>query len=234
MDLLATLRTTGAVREFTNQPVDDATIYRILDTARFAPSGGNRQAWRVVIVRDQSRRTALRDLYLSGWYEYVAQVSAGLVPWASITDRQAESEAIKRAPIYQERAIENGGGFAEHLEQTPVLLLILADLRNLATVDRGYERYTFAGGASVYPFAWNALLAARAEGLAGVITTMPIREEEAVKELFQVPKELAVAALMALGHPTHQPTRLKRNTVESFCSLDTFGGPAFTAPTNPN
>ncbi len=52
MDLIDALRTTGAVREFTGVPVDDATLYRILDTARFAPNGGNRQAWRVVVVQD--------------------------------------------------------------------------------------------------------------------------------------------------------------------------------------
>ena len=51
MDLIDTLRSTGAVREFTDQPVDDAAVARILDTARFAPSGANAQAWRVVVVR---------------------------------------------------------------------------------------------------------------------------------------------------------------------------------------
>ena len=52
MDLTEALRTTGAVREFTDEPVDDATVYRLLETARFAPNGGNRQAWRVVVVQD--------------------------------------------------------------------------------------------------------------------------------------------------------------------------------------
>ena len=67
MDLLDTLRTTGAVREFEDRPVPDELLYRVLDTARFAPSGGNRQAWRVVVVKDQSTREGLRDLYLTGW-----------------------------------------------------------------------------------------------------------------------------------------------------------------------
>ena len=58
MDLIDALRTTGATREFTDDPVDDATLARILDTARFAPSGGNAQSWRVVVVRDPERRRA--------------------------------------------------------------------------------------------------------------------------------------------------------------------------------
>ena len=56
MDLIDTLRTTGAVREFTDEPVPDEVLARVLDTARFAPSGGNRQGWRVVVVRDPDTR----------------------------------------------------------------------------------------------------------------------------------------------------------------------------------
>jgi nitroreductase len=52
MDLTEALRTTGAVREFTAEPVPDEVVARVLDTARFAPSGGNRQGWRVVVVKD--------------------------------------------------------------------------------------------------------------------------------------------------------------------------------------
>ena len=48
VELIEALRTTGAVREFEDTPVPDGTVYRLLDTARFAPNGGNRQAWRVI------------------------------------------------------------------------------------------------------------------------------------------------------------------------------------------
>ena len=61
------------------------------------------------------------------------------------------------------------------------MLVLLADLTRLATVDRDADHYTMVGGASIYPFAWSILLAARDEGLAGVMTTMVVREEAAVK-----------------------------------------------------
>ena len=80
-----------------------------------------------------------------------------------------------------------------------MLLALFADLSALAAVDRDLDRYSFAGGASIYPFAWNVLLAARAEGLGGVITTMLIREEGAVKELLGAPDPLALAAVIALA-----------------------------------
>lgn len=98
MDLLQTLRSTAAVREFTDDPVDDATLARVLDTARFAPSGGNAQAWHVVIVRDPGLRTALRDLYLPGWRDYLAMSAAGLRPWAPVNDRAAEAAAVAATP----------------------------------------------------------------------------------------------------------------------------------------
>ena len=85
--------------------------------------------------------------------------------------------------------------------------MVLADLRRLAAVDRDLDRYTLVGGASIYPFVWSVLLAARAEGLGGVLTTMTIRREPEMKALLGVPDDFAVAAVVALGHPVHQPQR---------------------------
>ena len=227
LDLLATLRTTGAVREFTDEPVPDEVVARLLDTARFAPSGGNRQGWHVVLLKDPAMRRQLRDLYLVGWYDYLAMMFAGLTPWAPVTDRAAEATALAKAPALAAQGDPNG--FAENIDTVPVLLALLVDLQALAAVDRDLDRYTFAGGASIYPFAWNLLLAARSEGLGGVITTMPIREEAAVLELLGAPDHYALAGVMALGHPVHQPTRLRRADVATFTTVDRLDGPAFPA-----
>jgi nitroreductase len=229
LDLVDTLRTTGAVRAFHPDPVPDAVLARILDTARFAPSGGNRQGWRVVVVQDSAARTALRDLYLSGWYEYLAMVAAGLVPWAPVTDRPAEAAAIGEAGRFAEAGAASPG-FAETLQDAPVLLLVLADLAALAAVDRDHARYTFAGGASIYPFVWSILLAARAEGLAGVMTTMPVRREDEVRALFDIPDTVAVASLVVLGRPLATPRRLRRASVGSFAWVDRYQGAPFPRP----
>ena len=255
MDLIDTLRSTGAVREFTDQPVDDAAVARILDTARFAPSGANAQAWRVVVVKDPAVRTRLRDLYLPGWADYLTMSAAGLRPWAPVNDPRAEAAALAVASEQaaalavaseqaaalavaseQAAALAAGsdqggpavaGGLAAHLDEAPVLLALFADLSALAAVDRDLDRYSFAGGASIYPFAWNVLLAARAEGLGGVITTMLIREEGAVKELLGAPDPLALAAVIALGHPVRQPRRLQRRPVPAFTTVDRVDGTPF-------
>ncbi|HZN15161.1 MAG TPA: nitroreductase family protein [Acidimicrobiales bacterium] len=215
MELLDALRTTGAVRDFRPDPVPDDVLYRVLDTARFAPSGGNQQGWHLVVVRDPDKKRAVRDLYLPGWYEYVGMTMAGLRPWAPTNDRDAEAATTPAPP---------GDGFAEHLDEVPLLLALFVDLSVLAAVDRDADRYSFAGGASLYPFAWNLLLAGRAEGLGGVITTMCIRRENEMKALLGAPDKFALAAVIAMGYPTKEFRRLKRAAVEDFATVDAFNG----------
>jgi nitroreductase len=221
MELIDALRTTGAVREFTSQAVDDAVLAWVLDTARFAPSGANAQAWRVVVVKDDANRRRLRDCYLRGSRDYLALAAAGLRPWAPTADRQAEARALAAGNAGA------AGDFAEAFDEVPALLALFADLSMLAAVDRDADRYTFAGGASIYPFAWNILLAARDEGLGGVITTIAIREEDEVKAILGAPDDMALAAVIALGHPARAPRRLRRQPVSSFATVDSIDGPAF-------
>lgn len=228
MDLIGTLRSTGAVREFTDEPVTDDTVARILDNARFAPSGANAQAWHVVLVKDPALRRALRDLYLPGWRDYLAMGAAGLRPWAPVNDPADEQAALDSAP---EQITEAAGqGFAGQLDRVPVLLVVFADLAALAAVDRDLDRYSFAGGASVYPFAWSILLAARAEGLGGVLTTMLVQREDEVRRLLGAPDGWALAAAIVLGHPVRAARRLRRAPVESFATIDRVGGDAVQPP----
>ena len=228
MELSQALRSTGAVRDFAEDPVPDDVVYRLLETARFAPNGGNRQAWHVIVVRDAATRVALRDLYLPGWYEYLPQMEAGLTPFAAVTDRDAEAIARTRAPEFAERGAA-APGFAEQLHEVPLLMVLTADLRNLATLDRDLDRYTLVGGASIYPFAWSLLLAAHDAGLGGVITTVAIREEPALRELFHLPEHVVVAGVLAFGYPAgKRATKLRRNPVESFATVDRYDGPAVT------
>src|ERR1700730_18675567 len=116
MELIDALRTTGAVREFTDQAVDDVVLARVLDTARFAPSGSNAQAWRGVVVKDAAQRGQLGDSYLRGSRDYLALAAAGLRPWSPTSDRDAEARALAT------ESTTAPGGFAETFDETPVLL----------------------------------------------------------------------------------------------------------------
>jgi nitroreductase len=226
IDLVRALRTTGAVREYRDDPVPDAVLARVLDNARFAPSGGNQQGWHVVVVQDPATRRGLRDLYLPGWHDYLTLSAAGIRPWAPTNDRAAEQAVLRQAAP---TTAAGAGGFAESLDRAPVLLALFVDLSVLAAVDRDGDRYPFAGGASVYPFAWSILLAGRAEGLGGVITTMVIRREPEVKALLGAPDRFALAAVIAMGYPVRQPRRLTRAPVEAFATVDTVAGRPFSS-----
>src|SRR5213594_5119048 len=75
MELYDVMQTTFAAREFTDDPLPDATLFKILDRARFAPSGGNRQGWRVIVVRERATREAIAALTAPAAKRYAAQVA---------------------------------------------------------------------------------------------------------------------------------------------------------------
>ncbi len=216
MDLYDVMRTTFAARDFSNEPVDDATLYRILDNARFAPSGGNRQGWRVIVVRDQAKRSALADLIRPTMRRYLAQVAAGENPWNTVVPTKVDEAAIA--------AVELPAGMIERMMQAPVLLLVAVDLRVVASFDSVLPRVGVISGASIYPFVWNILLAARNEGLGGTLTTFVAPAEGEVKRMLGLPDSFAVAALLPIGRPVKQLTKLRRKRVEEFASLDGFAG----------
>jgi len=225
MELRDVMRSTPATREFTDEPVDDVVLHAILDDARFAPSGGNRQGWRVLVLQDPEVRRRIRDLYVLGWREYTAHAREGLVPFAPLDDGRWTGPAVD---LDEARRTPAPLPFADHLDEVPVLLLLVVELSALAVTDNGLDRQSIVGGASVYPFAHNVLLAARDRGLGGVMTTVLARQEPAVKELLGIPGGHAVAGLVALGHPVRQITRLRRAEVADFTRVDHFDGRPFS------
>ena len=216
MDLYDVMRTTFAAREFTDDPVSDEQIFKLLENARFAPSGGNRQGWRVIIVREQSTKDALGPLIEPTLRRYAAQVGHGEAPWNTIvptTLTQAEIDATS-VPHQLINAIT----------QAPVVLMVFVDLAVVASFDSELPRIGVISGGSVYPFVWNILLAARNEGLGGTLTTFVGGQEDKLKTLLNVPDQYAFAAMIPLGKPVKQLTKLKRRPVEAFTTFERFDG----------
>jgi len=225
MELAEVMRTTPATRAFTDEPVPAAVLHRILDHARFAPSGGNRQGWQVVVVQDPATRERIRDLYQLGWREYWAHVRTGEVAFHPGPTRFSQPWV----DLDEARATPAPNTFADHLHEHLVVLVVCVALDALAVLDHGLPRQSIVGGASIYPFCHNVLLMARDAGLGGVMTTAICRQEPAVAELLGIPDTHAVAALIALGHPQEVVTKLRRDPVEAFAVVDRFDGPALTA-----
>lgn len=221
MDFADVARTTFACREFTEEPVPDEVLYRLLDTARFAPSGGNRQGWKVVVVKDRATRAELARLCEPTMAVYLAQVRAGEAPWNTIVPTSVDVEEAARQP--------SGYPLIAELVDAPALLVVGVDLSVVASFDSRLDRVGVISGASVYPFVWHLLLAARNEGLGGALTTFLAGREPEAQKVLGLPGHVAVAALVPLGYPRKQLTRLTRKPVEDFATIDRFDGPALTA-----
>ena len=222
MDLYEVMRTTPAVREFTGDPIPDDVLMRILDHARFAPSGGNRQGAHLVLVRDHHIRVLNADsgeLNKPAVRRYVAQIKAGQSPWNALEPPAPSQDEIDATDVPAQ--------FTEPVLRAAVVVVVLVDLGVVAAMDQDLERVGIVGGASVYPLVWNVLLAARNEGFGGTITTMASAEEAGVRELLGVPERYAVAAVLPLGKPVRQLTRLKRQPIEEFVTWDRYDGDPF-------
>lgn len=219
LPLISAIRTTGAVRGFTSQPVEPGDLRSILDDARFAPSGGNRQPWRVAVVNDRQIRTKLGQAMRPVWDEYVSIGSTGRTPFSVV----APGPSTLTTPT----ASNAPNNLLDQIEDVPVVLAVAADLSRIAMMDKDLARPTVTGGASVYPFCWSILLSARARGLGGVLTTFASRAEMTTGPLLGLPPDHALAAVIFLGYPVFQPTRLRRDPVESFTTTDRFDGPPF-------
>jgi len=215
MDLHEVMRCAPTSRRFTGEAVAPEVLHRALDVARFAPSGGNRQGWRVVVVRDVERRRAIRDLYLPHWRDYMKLTGGEKI--------LAEPEGVDPVRV---RMLRGADDYAEHLHEVPLHLVIGVRLADLAVTDAKLPRQSIVGGASIYPFVQNLLLALRAEGLGAAMTTLLVPAEAEVRALLEIPADVALAAHVGVGHRADPwPKRLARRPVEEFVFAERYGEP---------
>ena len=222
MELYEVMRSTFAARAFTDEPVSDETLARIFEHARFAPSGGNRQGGRVIVVRDPQTKAALAALAVPAAKRYAAQVAAGENPWNTIVPTAVDAETIERTPP--------PASLTEPFVKAPVVLVVCVDLRVVASTDQYLPRVGVISGASIYPFVWNILLAARNEGYGGTITTLAVAEEPKLKALLGIPEYVAVCAVIPLGRPARRISRLKRRPVAEFVVRERWDGEPLETP----
>ncbi len=209
------MRSAPTTRRFKSDPVPREVLVRVLDSARFAPSGGNRQGWRVVAVEDPERRAALAALYLPAWRAYLEQTGAAQI---------LADPALAEDP--RARMVRRADEFAATLAQVPLHLVVGVQLSDLAVTDAKLPRQSIVGGASVYPFVQNLLLGLRGEGLGAALTTLLVPAEAEVRRLLELPEEIALAAYIAVGYRDGDwPERLARRPVDEFAFSERYGEP---------
>ena len=222
MELFEVMRTTFAAREYTGAHLSDEILYEILENARFAPSGGNRQGNHVIVVRENETRKEFVKLLEPAAKRYQAQAKAGENPWNTVSPTKVTPDDIANT--------EAPRRLMEPYKTADVLLVVTVDLTVVASTDQYLDRVGIISGASIYPFVWNILMAARQAGYGGTITTLAAAEEPRVQKLLNIPKEFAVCAVIPLGKPVKQLSKLRRLPVEEIATREQFNGPQFTKP----
>ncbi len=212
MELYAALSTLRAVRRLRPDPIPDAVLERLLEAATWAPTGGNAQPWRAVVVRERALMTRLGGLYAQRWSAYAKR------------HVEALADAPPAARARADKMLAAGDHLAEHFAETPVLVVFCFNPENMAITDRKLGRPSVVGGASVYPAVQNLLLACRAEGLGCVLTTLLCECEDEVRELLAIPDPWYTAAAVPIGYPLlggHGP--LSRRPVAKMAFADRWG-----------
>jgi nitroreductase len=195
--------------------VGQEVIERVLDNARFAPSGGNRQGWRVIVVRDAETRRRLRELYERPWARYM-EVTGGRAALEA-----GEASGLRPGRL---RMLREADEYSRTFDRAPVHLVICVVLDALAIVDQGLDRPSIVAGASIYPFVQNVLLGLQAEGVGGAFSTLLAPAEAQVKELLGIPEGVALAGHISVGQRADPwPRRLSRNPVSDFAFGERYG-----------
>jgi nitroreductase len=203
MDFFDVVTTQRAMRRLKPDAIPDDIMRRIMDAAICAPSGGNRQNWSFVVVRDPAKRARLGELYREAWGELMK------VPYyASASKEPASSPAGKM--------LASARHLGEHLGEAPVIVLACVAL------DPGVKA-SLTTGASIYPAVQNIMLAARALGIGSCITTIHRFRDAQVKELLAIPAEIETAALIPLGYPLGKFGRPPRLPLSDVAFADRWG-----------
>lgn len=210
--LYEAMRTLRAVRRLRPDPIPDAVIRRVLEAATWAPTGGNVQPWRIVLVKERARKERLGALYSERWSIFAERY------------RQAAAAMAQEARDRMARTIAAGDYLAAHFGAAPVIAIFCFNPNQMAITDAQLDRPSVVGGGSVYTAVENLLLACRAEGLGCVLTTLLCECEPEVRELLSIPEPWGTAAAIPIGYPVGKGHgSLVRRGVEQLVFLDSFG-----------
>jgi nitroreductase len=178
------LTTTRSVRKRLDltRPVPRETILECLDIALQAPTGGNTQRWRWLVVDDPDSKAAIAELYRRSWVPYIAA-------------RRAEIEAAGRGP--DDSIIGSADYLAEHLHEVPTHVIPIALDRPPAGTDAASWSGYFG---SIIPAAWSFMLALRSRGLGSAWTTLHIVYEHEAAELLGIPEGVTQVALLPVAY----------------------------------
>jgi nitroreductase len=194
-EAMSTLR---AVRRLKPDPIPTDVLNRVLQAAAWAPTGGNAQPWRIVLVTDAAPKKKLGELYAGSWKNFAKGYEARLTGLPE-ADRAREARTLSAANY-----------LGDHFGEAPAIAIFCFNPKFMAITDAKLDRVSVVGGGSVYTAVQNLMLACRAEGLGCVLTTLLCEHEEKVREILAIPQPWGTAAAIPMGYPIargHGPIR---------------------------
>jgi nitroreductase len=206
MELYEALYTTRAMRRVKPDPIPLAVQQKLLDAAIRAPSGGNAQLWRFMLVDDPALKARLGPIYracLASLWETIYKPRVDAAAKAPDAPESREFVKMKRSASW----------LADHFEQYPLLLFAFTQFDNT--------------GGSIFPSVWSAMLAARAEGVGSALTSVFIFRLPEVLEALSVPKDQGwnFNCCVTFGYPTGKWGVAPRNPVHQVSFRNGWGGP---------
>ncbi len=200
--LFEIIHTTRSMRRLKPDPVPDALISRILEAGTAAPSGGNMQRWRFLVVRDPKVKERVAVYYRRAWHEQV------------LPRYRAGTPAPGTSPERFQRMLEAAQHLADHLHEAPVW--IVACLQGPPSP---------TAGSSIYPSVQNMLLAARALGLGATLTTLYLAFKKEVEAELGLPEDAHSYALLPIGWPLGRFGPVGRQPLSEVVFEDRWGQP---------
>ena len=199
--LFEAMYTQRAIRRLKPDPVPDELVNKLIEAATKAPSGGDRQPWAFIVIRDAAAKQQIGAWYRDAWDKTYGQIPQDA--------RDQLDDRTKR--VY--RSAEH---LAFHLAEAPVFILVcLTGVPRLAPNVAGASHY-----GSVFPAVQNLLLAARGLGLGASLTTLHKLHEDEVKQLLGIPQAVETIALVPVGYPKGRYGPNRRRPVEEVLHME--------------
>jgi len=202
-DLFEIMATTRSMRRLKPDPVPPELIRKILDAGVCAPSGGNMQRWRFLVVKDPAVKRTVGAYYKRAWDEVVSP------------RYRAGEPAPGTSPERFQRMLDAAQYLADHIHEAPVWIVPCM----------GGGTPTRTSGSSVYPAVQNMLLAARALGLGATLTTLYLQFEKEVEAALGLPADVHSYALLPIGYPIGRFGPVRRAPLADVVYEDRWGQP---------
>ncbi len=198
MDIFEAIYTLRAMRRLKTDPVPEELIWKVMDAAIRAPSGGNLQPWDFVVVTDPEKKKKIGEWYLDGWNaNYSGQIR----------------DAMLNDPV-RGKTYRSADHLANNIADVPVLIFACV---NVATAS------VSGSGPNIFPAVQNLMLAARALGLGTTLTTLHRAHDPEVKDLLGIPEAFEALAMIPMGWPKGNFGTGPRRPVEQVTFWESWG-----------